>query len=263
MKKLALLLMTLTALPQALAQPSFDNLSEQDLEGISKEFSANFAHRSVSGAAPLGDVFGFEIGLIAGSTKTPEISKISEREGGDAVDSLYNAGIYAAVSIPFGITAEAQMLPKQTISDMSISSQSLALKWTFSKTFGIPFVDLAAKAHMSNTKIDYSDTIDSVDTSIELENSTSGLTLIASKSFFLVEPFIGAGYITRDTSLSASGSAVIYDTAFSTSSEESVSGSSSQFLAGLRVNLLFLEISGQYENVFDTDVTSFKLSFGF
>ncbi len=263
MKKLILPVLALITLPQAFAQPSFDNLSKEDLENISKEFSANFSHRSASGAAPLGDVFGFDFGVMVGSTETPEISKISKREGGEAIDNLYNAGIYAAVSIPFGITAEAMVLPEQTISDMSISNQSLALKWTFSKTFGIPFVDLAAKAHMSNTKMDYADTVDSVDTTIELENSTSGFTLLASKSFFLIEPFIGFGHVSRDTSLSATGSAVIYDTAYSTNSEESVSGSSSQFLTGVQLNLGFVSIAGQYENVFDTSVTSVKMSFGF
>lgn len=263
MKKLTLSVIALFALPQAFAQPSFDNLSKDDLENISKEFSANFAHRSAAGAAPLGDLFGFDVGVMVGSTATPEISKISEREGGEAIDNLYNAGLFAAISIPFGITAEAMILPEQTISDMSISNQSLALKWTFSKTFGIPIVDLAAKAHMSTTKMDYADTVDGVDTTIELDNSTTGFTLLASKSFFLIEPFIGFGQVTRDTSLSATGSAVIYDTAYSTNSEESVEGSSSQFLTGVQVNLGFVRIAGQYENVFDTSVTSLKMSFGF
>ena len=251
------------SLSQAWAQPSFDNLSEEDLDNISKEFSANFAHKGASGAAPLGDLFGFEVGLIAGSTDTPEISKISKREGGEAIDNLYNAGLYAAVSIPFGLTAEAMLLPEQTISDMSISNQSLALKWTFSKTFGIPFVDLAAKAHMSNTKMNYSDTVDSVNTTIELENSTSGFMLMASKSFFLIEPFIGVGRISRDTSLSATGAATIYDVAYSTNQEESVSGSSGHMVGGVQVNLGLLSVSGQYEKAFDTSVTSLKLTFGF
>jgi len=261
MRMLTLIFISITL--NVFAQPSFDNLSKEDLDNISKEFSANFAHRSASGAAALGDVFGIEFGALVGATQTPEISKISEREGGDAIDNLYNAGLYGAISIPFGLTAEAMILPEQTISDMSISNQSLALKWTFSKTFGIPIIDLAAKAHMSSTKIDYSDTVDGVDTNVELENSTSGFTILASKNFFLIEPFIGLGQVTRDTSLSATGSAVLFDAAYSSSSEESVSGSSGQFIAGAQLNLGLIGIAGQYENVFDTSVTSVKLTFGF
>ncbi len=264
MKKLTLTLMTtITFISQAWAQPSFDNLTKEDLDNISKEFSANFVHKSGSGAAPLGDIFGFEVGILVAATQTPEISKISEREGGDAIDSLYNAGIAGAISIPFGLTAEALILPEQTISGMSISNQSLALKWTFSKTFGIPIVDLAAKAHMSSTKIDYSDTVDGVDTNVELENSTSGFTILASKNFFLIEPFIGLGQVTRDTSLSATGSAVLFNADYSSSSKESVSGSSGQFIAGAQLNLGLIGIAGQYENVFDTSVISVRLTFGF
>jgi len=96
------------------ATPSLDNITSSDLEGISKEFSANFVHRPVSSAAPLGDIIGVEIGLIAGQTDAPKIKEISQREDptNSDVDSLYHAGIHVAVSVPFGITGELIALPE-------------------------------------------------------------------------------------------------------------------------------------------------------
>ena len=40
---------------------SFQNLSDEDFKKVVKDLSANFMHTSVSGASPLGDVFGFEL----------------------------------------------------------------------------------------------------------------------------------------------------------------------------------------------------------
>ena len=79
----------------------------------------------------------------------------------------------------------------------------------------------------------------------------------------MIEPYAGIGFVSRDTTLKASGTAQIFDTSFSTASEQSVDGSSFQYFAGVEVDLLFVHIAAQFENVFDTSIVSGKLSFAF
>ena len=266
MKRLIVLLSFITFSTVLAEGPSFDNLTNTDLDNISKEFSANFVHRAVSPASTLGDIFGFEVGLIAGITDAPDIAAITQREdptNTDPFDKIAHAGLYGSVSVPFGITAELVLLPEQDLGDVSISHTSFGLKWTFSKYLPIPMVDLAIKGHFSSSEMSFSDTVDSVTTTVSLENSTMGATLLGSVNLLVFEPFVGIGYVTRDTDLTASGTAQIFDSSFTLNQAGSVDGSSSQVLAGVQVNLLIMKIAAQYENVFGTSVTSAKLTFGF
>ncbi|MCP4912380.1 MAG: hypothetical protein GY909_04620 [Oligoflexia bacterium] len=245
--------------------PSLDNITSSDLDSISKEFSANFVHRPVSPASPLGDIIGVEVGLVAGQTDAPKIKEISQREDptADNLDSLYHAGIHIAVSVPFGITGELIALPETELGDVSLKNTSFGLKYTFSELFDLPMVDLAIRGHYTSGDLNYSDRIDGVNTTISLDNSTSGFQLLASADLVIVEPFIGVGTVSRETTLKASGSARIFDTTFTTSQSSTVDGSSTQFLVGAQLNLLFLRVAAQYENVFDTSIVSGKLSFKF
>ena len=162
--------------------PGFDNITSTDLNNISKEFSANFTHRPLMPASSLGSIFGFEVGIILSVTDAPKIGEITLREEpteSDPLDKLLNAGLMGAVSIPYGITFEAILLPEQELGDLTISNYSLGAKWTFSSLLPIPIVDLALRGHYGVTDISYNDTVDAVATEISLDNSTMGLTLLA------------------------------------------------------------------------------------
>lgn len=260
------LLIFLFSLSTFAGAPGFDNITQSDLEKISKEFSANFVHRSVSPASTLGSVFGFEVGIIAGITDAPDIAAITKRENPtntDPFDKIAHAGLYGSVSVPFGLTGEIVLLPERDLGDVKISHTSMGLKYTFSDLLKIPLIDLAVKGHFSTSKVSYSDTIDSAVTTVSLDNSTYGLTLLASGNLLLVEPFAGIGFVSRSTDLAATGSVQIFDTSFSASTSATVDGTSMQMLAGVQLNLLIMKIAAQYENVFGTSVTSAKLSFGF
>lgn len=265
-QKLLALLFTLISTTTMAGPPGFDNITSTDMDNISKEFSANFIHRPVSPASTMGSLFGFEVGIIAGITDAPKIAEITKREDpteSDPIDKLAHAGLVGGVTVPFGITAELVLLPEQNLGDIDISNYSIGVKWTFSKYLPIPMVDLAVRGHYSTSEMSYSDTVDAVSTTVKLENSTSGATLLASVNLMVIEPFVGVGYVTRESTLSASGSAQIFDSSFTTSQSQTVDGSSSQLLVGAELNLLFMNIAAQYENVFDSSVMSAKLSFGF
>lgn len=266
MKKLICLLFILISTKIHAETPGFDNITSTDLDNISKEFSANFAHRPLTPASSLGAIFGFEVGIVASVTDAPKIGEITKRENpteSDPLDKLLNAGLMGAVSIPYGITFEAVLLPEQELGDLTISNYSLGAKWTFSSLLPIPVVDLAIRGHYGVTDISYNDTVDAVATEISLDNSTMGFTLLASANLMMIEPYAGVGFVSRDTTLKASGTAQIFDSAFSTASEQSVDGSSFQYFAGVELDLLFIHIAAQYENVFDTSIVSGKLSFAF
>jgi hypothetical protein len=266
MKKLTILILAFLITPLMAAGPSLNNITANDFDKISEEFSANFVHRPVSPASPLGAVFGFEVGLIAGLTDAPEIANITKREdptNSDPFDRIAHAGLYASVSVPMGITGELILLPETELGDVSISHTSMGLKWTFGNLLGIPLIDMAVRGHFSSSELSYGDTIDSVATNISLDNMTYGVNLLVSGNLLLLEPFAGVGIVTRDTELSASGSAQIFDSTFTTSQTQSVDGTSAQVFVGVQANLLIAKLAAQYENVFGTSLTSMKLTFGF
>lgn len=264
--KSLIVLITLISTSTFAANPGLDNISQTDLDNISKEFSANFVHRPVSPASPLGDIFGFEVGVTAGITDAPKIAAIAKREDptqSDPFDKIAHAGLLGAVSVPFGLTGEVILFPERELGDVTLSNYSLGLKWTFSKALGIPLVDLALRGHLSSSEVSYNDTIDSVNTTVKIDNSTYGATLLASKSFLIIEPFVGIGIVTRDTEMSVNGNVTIFDTNFSSSTSASVDDTSTQFLVGAQLDLALIHIAAQYENVFGTNVTSLKFSLAF
>lgn len=266
MKKIICLILFLFTTTSFASTPGFNDITSTDLENISKEFSANFVHRPLTPASSLGAIFGFEVGVVGSLTDAPKIGEITKRENpteSDPIDKLINAGLMAAVSVPYGITGELIILPEMDLGDLSISNYSLGVKWTFSSLLPIPLVDLAIRGHYGTTDISYNDTVDSVATEISLENSTMGVTLLGSVGLPIIEPYAGIGYVTRDTTLKASGTAQIFDTSFSTSQSQSSDGSSFQYFVGAELDLLFIHIAAQYENVFDTSIVSGKLSFAF
>ena len=55
----------------------FQNIDKDDFKNVVGDFSVNSLHTTVSGT--LGDVFGFEIGLVGGLTNTPEIDKLAKQ----------------------------------------------------------------------------------------------------------------------------------------------------------------------------------------
>lgn len=261
-----IILLSFIILPlNTFAQPSFDNITESDFEGISKEFSANFAHRPISPASSMGQIFGFEVGLVAGITEASKVEEISKREAPteDPLDKLAHVGILAAVSVPFGLTPELVVFPEQEFGDLTFGHYSLGLKWTFSQFLSLPLIDLAARVHTSKTDVSFTDNVDGVNTTVNLENTTSGITLLASASLLVIEPFIGFGYVSRNTDLGATGTARIFNTTFTTSATSSSDGSSTQLIAGVQANLLLLRVAAQYENLFGTSVTSAKITLGF
>ncbi len=246
------------------AGPSFTNLTQSNFEDISKELSANFMHHSVLGAAPLGKVFGFELGLVGGQSPCPEINTIVKNSGGSDFPNLYHAGILGAVSVPFGITGEIVMLPKTSASDASFEMTSMAAKLTLDETLLVLPFNLAFRGFYTTSKFSFTQTISSALATVQNEDKVQGFQMLVSPKLPLVEPYAGVGYVSAKNSLSVSGTAGnIFLPSFTSSQSAESTPTSTQFLLGINANLLFFHLGAEYSNAFGKNTYTGKLAFGF
>src|SRR6185437_8257330 len=89
--------------------PVFENLTTDDYKNVVRDISSAWSYTSVSGASSLGRLFGFEVGLVAGGGDSPKIHDLSKQADSNLdISELPSAGVYGALSIPFGLTAEIE-----------------------------------------------------------------------------------------------------------------------------------------------------------
>lgn len=252
---------------QAQAQNlSFQQLDASDLEKVVADFSATFNHTSVSGASSLGNIFGFEVGLVAGIAKTPNINDFAQEAGStEKVDKLPHGELLGVLTVPAGITVEAGLIPKVGKDDFKFSTFSAAVKWTPTDVFLDWPLSVAIKGHVTKTAVAFKQTISNVDTDFDYKNTITGLTLLASKNFVLVEPYIGVSLLkaTGDLSFSGSPAQPVFDPSYSTSNSASASKSSTGVMVGAELKLVFFKLGAEYTNAFGTSRYTGKASFYF
>jgi len=248
-----------------------DNLSQSDVDSISEEFSANFVHTTVSGASTMGSIFGFEVGIIGRATDTPKIGAlVKEQSPNTDIGSIYDAGIMAQVSVPFGITGELVFLPEIDLGEFKAKKQSIGLKWTITDGLLVLPFNLAVRAHYSSADFSYADVINNsstgninVNSEIGIETSSFGAHVTASLDLMVVEPYAGMGFVSSDTDINvnAAGSASI----FSYTAAQSASSSSSglHYFVGAQANLLLFKFAAEYSNVYGVDRVTGKFALGF
>lgn len=249
------------------AAPSLDNLSEVEADQIAKEFSANFVHTTVSPASSLGDIFGVEVGIVAGATESPTIEKISKEVDSTAdVGALPHAGIIAGLSVPGGFTAEVNLIPERTTSGLTFEHTSFALKWTITNSIPLPF-DLALRLHGSSSTLSYADTINNdstsntdVDTNISFETSSYGANLSASVNALILEPYAGVGIVKTETDIKTSASTSVDIFTFSDAESYNSENDGTHYFMGANVNLFLLKLGFEYGKVMDLTRMTFKLS---
>ncbi len=239
------------------------NIDETDFKDIVSDFSANSLHTSVSGAGTLGDIFGFELGLIAGLTNTPQIDKLArEVSSNNDAERIPHAELIGILTVPFAITVEAGFVPKVGTDEFKYSNLSLAAKWTPSALFFELPVDLAVKAQMTTVNVEFESVVSSTNTKYEFENKLMGVTGLVSKDFGVAAPYVGLGMVNAEGDLTANGAAV-FDPSYTASASASEKVSSSVFIAGSEFKLVVLKLGIEYARLFDTDRYTGKLSFYF
>jgi hypothetical protein len=234
------------------------NLTEEDYKNVVNDMSANFTHTSVSGASSLGSLFGFEFGLVAGGTRTPHLNDLANRAvPGSAADKLPHGSLLGALTIPLGLTVEVGIVPKVGKDEFKFSSYDVALKWTPTELFLDLPLSLAAKLQLSKAKVDFAQKISGVDVAFNYDSTVTGLTLLASKNFVFVEPYFGLSYLRGKGDLVASGT---NNTFTFTGQSASETVTTTAFMLGAEVKLIFFKIGVEYANLFNTSQYSGKFS---
>jgi hypothetical protein len=247
----------------AFAATSFDNLSQADVDAIAKEWSSNSMLHTVMPPSSMGDVFGFQVGLVAGITKTPEIERLVKENAPTAeANPAPHAGILAAVSVPFGISGELVVLPEFKTQDVSYKQMSAAIKWTITDVVETPIpINIAARAFVSNSDFTFRQTVTGTTLDVEYDGRVSGLQFLVSPKLVPVfEPYAGIGLLRAQGDLKASGTG-IFDIASST--QMSSKPSTTQLILGIEAKLLIMRLGLEYSTAFDTSNLTAKLAFGF
>lgn len=263
MKKLWIFGLCLFLSSFANSSPSFTNITSADFEDISKDMSANFTHNSMLGASKMGTIFGIQLGLVGAQTSSAKTNEIVKRNAGSELPNLYNAGLVAAVGIPFGIAFEGVYVPEVSASGVKFSATSLGLKYNINGIIPVLPINVALRGIYSNSKFSFDQTINSVNSSVEDSNTVSGLQLLISPMLPIVEPYFGVGYLSGSNKLSVSGTSTVFDASFSSAQSETKNVTSTQLLAGIEFNLLLLKVGAEYSQSFGTSRVGVKLALGF
>ena len=250
------------------AGPGFTNLTQDDFDKVINELSANSTFHSVTGAGSLGSVFGVEVGLVGGLTNTPEINRLSKTVDASAdVGHLPHASLLAAVSVPLGFTGELLVFPSVSVGDIKYQQFGGAIKWTATEALVLPF-NLAARAFITKNEISFKQTLNNattgnvpVEVTVAQENSQTGLQLLVSPNLPVFEPYAGIGIVSAKGKVAMTGATTGTIFGFTSAQNAESSPSSTQYLLGLNVNLLILNIGIEYSRAFGTD--SYNAKFGF
>jgi hypothetical protein len=257
----ALILMGLPGHAQSIP---LQNINQSDMENLVSDFSANFRHTSVSGASPLGHIFGFEVGLVGGVGKTPKIQNLAHEADSSAnVSQLPHAEILGMITVPAGFTIEGGLTPKIGNSDFKFNLYALAAKWTPTELFFDLPVSLAVKAQMSKSHLDFHQTINSVPTDFSYDNTVTALSAIVSKDFIMVEPYFELGVMSGKGNLDVTGSGTVFDTSFTTSQSASAKRTSTYWSLGAELKLLVVKLGAEYSHAYGDNSFTGKLSFYF
>ncbi|MCB0392020.1 MAG: hypothetical protein KDD58_12060 [Bdellovibrionales bacterium] len=261
-KILSLLIMTLVVTP-SYADIGFTNVSEKDLEKIVEDFSANFAHTTITGANTEGSIFGFQVGLIGGLTNTPNLETlVNQFDPGSDLTYLPHGGLFGVVSVPMGFTVEALMIPSLDAAGASFSNTGLALKWTLTEAIPLP-LDIALRGHYTTTTLEYSQLIGSpaVNTDVEYKNTITGFMALAGLNLRILKPYAGIGTITGDGEVNVKGTDTIFNFTSATKAAKKIT--SSHIVVGTELSLMLIKFGLEYASLFGTDRYSFKVAVGF
>lgn len=239
-----------------------NNLESGEFKDVVRDFSAVLHHSSVSGAGTLGTIFGFEVGLVGGITKTPGVNSVVKTVDPDAEASQIPHGeLLGVLTVPAGVTVEAGFIPKVGGDDFKFGSFSAAVKWTPTELFfaDLPF-SLAVKGQFTSAKLEFKADVGGVPVPVDYtyDSTQTAFTALISKNFMILEPYFGIGMVSGKGELSAS-TAVFTSGEFSSS--ESVS--SMHWMVGTEVKLLVFKLGVEYANLFDTHRYTGKLAFYF
>lgn len=253
--------------------PAFNNITQTDLDHVTREFSEDSSLHDVMPPSSLGSLFGFEVGLVGGITHTPQTNSVVQSYSpSTTVDMIPHAGILGAIGVPLGFTGELTLVPQITVSGVQYYQYAGAIKWTATDVIlsDLP-VNLAVRGYLSRTNLSFGDTFQNASTSnqpvtgtVTYSGTVYGADLMVSPKLAIIEPYLAVGVITGKGTLSVSAdSGTIFNQSFTSATSADSSSNSTHLLIGANMKLLALVLGLEYSRAFDTDSYTAKLSFRF
>lgn len=251
------------------ANINLDDLNETDVGEISKEFAANFTHTSVGAASANGSVFGLSFGIIGGVTKSPTLDRISKSvDANSDISKIPHGGVFAEVTAPLGFVFETVTVPEVDTSDVAFEHTSMAIRWDISELLTFLPVDLAVRAHISDSYLSYSDTVNNsstgnvdVNTEIKWASETTGWNVSFGKRLATAEGWIGYGRVESDVAITATNSVSILNFTSDTNFTQKTKGG--HFFMGTNVFFMGLKYGIEYSKIMGLDKTTVRLSLSF
>jgi hypothetical protein len=237
----ALLLLSFCAMP-AQADTDFNircnTGCQAAFEGVIEDVAAALNYKALGPAEATG-ITGIGIGAFVNYTPTRNDGDWRTLTGTD-VDFVGMAGVVATKGLPFGIDVGAfyTAVPdtsvkaygaelRYAILEGGMASPALALRGAFARTSGIDDFDYDAY---------------SVDVSL-------------SKGFTFLTPYIGAGYVWAEADPQGDAAAV--------AGLSKAKVDEQRFFVGMRVSMLLLEITPEYERTGSNSAYNLRLGFSF
>lgn len=247
---------------------SLQNLTEDDFKKAIGDLSANFLHTSVSGAGTLGHIFGFEIGVVGGQTNTPHLNEVVQKgDPSSSAKNLPHGEILGVITVPYGLTVELGIVPKVGSEKFKFNSTALAVKWTATDSVLVDLpVSLALKASYTKAGATFMQELPAFpgnSTEFKFDNTSTMLAALVSKDLAIFEPYFGIGLVNSKGDLSASGPGTLFDPSYSSSQSASLSRSSTLWMVGTEIKLVFAKLGAEYSSVYGANRISGKLSFYF
>jgi hypothetical protein len=234
--------------------PGFQNLTQAQLEDVLLDFSSAMAPTTVSGAGDLGNIFGFEFGVVGGTSDAPGIAAVDG--DGDPTDEMPGGALYGQMSFPMGIGVEALLVPVD-LGDFVYDYKSYALYWSFGKLMGWG-VDAKIKMAFTDSNIKFTQTLP-IASEVTYFHKSTLTTFTLSKDFVVFTPYVGVGAITGDSRLFATVS-VLQSAA---QDSGNISENDTFFYGGFELDLVFLKLGTEVSNPYGNQKVSFKAAFSF
>lgn len=240
------------------------NLDADDFAHLVGDFSAATHHRSLTGAGTLGRLWGFEVGLVAGTTNTPELNRVvHETDPSTDASRMPGGELLGAVTIPFSLTVELGLIPKVGNKDFKFSSSHLALKWTFSDLLEWP-VDVALKVFASRANLDFNSTVSGVDTNFAFADRMTGAQIWVSKDLGLLAPYFGIGTINARGEMKVDGAGTVFsDPQYQASQTASATRRSGYWALGTEFKTGVVKLGLEYARLYGTNGFSGKVALYF
>lgn len=208
------------------------NLAQSEFRLLSEDLGAALSYKALAPAEPLG-ITGFDIGVEVTATSVKH-SDFFKQATGSSVDTLPVAKLHLHKGLPFGIDVGGFL---SSVPDSNIKLMGAELRYAFLEG-GVALPAVALRGTFTK--------LSGVD---QLDFSTRGLELTASKGFLMVTPYAGIGKVW--TTSTPKNVPVLTEEKFA----------QNKVFAGANLNFGLMNFAVEGDKT--GDATSYGLKFGF